>query len=315
MGVTSLFRCFVRLDALKVIMNASLRSALVLGLVIGCSHSGADLFNDDGLPADSVGGGAAGNVATGSSSTGGSSGASTSQGGKVSGGASQGGTASAGKPASQGDAGEPPAPDGSAGAASEAGAGAGGESEQPPDPPEQPKCDNGKLEAGEECDDAGHAGEDGCDKCKVMCAHFGAGAQKSTDHHCYNGYDEANFDAAQAACKERGAHLVTISSAAENQVVRMLVNSSKLIGGFEDVDLHVEGKGDYGWITGEALSYVNWAPGEPNQEETRCGSGGIGGSNERCYQHCMAMNGQGRWEDHRCDQADGYVCEWEPAGQ
>jgi cysteine-rich repeat protein len=171
-------------------------------------------------------------------------------------------------------------------------------------------CGNGIIEAGEQCDDANRAGMDGCDKCMVNCAHLGAGAVKSDDHHCYRGYDEATFERAVAACKERGAHLVTITSAAENTIVRQLVNSSKFIGAWEDLSPMVEGNGDYAWVTGEALSYTNWAQGEPDLDNYSCSGWG----NQRCYEHCLIMNGQGTWEDHRCDQPDGYACEWEPAG-
>lgn len=294
-------------------MKASLHSALVLGLAIGCSHSGDALFDSSGVPMEAPRGGS-GNAASGGST--GAVGATPDpgpQGGKASGGnTSVGG---AGKPADAGNGGDdsPPGPS-EGGAGSDAGA--GGNPEQP-NPPDEPQCGNGVLEAGEECDDAGEAGQDGCEACQVVCSHFGQGTLESADHHCYNGYDEDDFQGAVAACKARGAHLVTISSGEENQIVRMLVNTSKFIGGLEDVALNQKGQGDYAWITGEAMTYENWADPEPNRADSRCGNTGAGsiGSGERCYEHCMAMNGMGKWEDRRCDQEDGYVCEWEPAGQ
>ena len=55
-----------------------------------------------------------------------------------------------------------------------------------------------------------------------------------------------------------GAHLVTISSQAEND----FVSGEWAIGwiGFNDI---VE-EGNWVWVTGEEVTYTNWAPGEPN---------------------------------------------------
>jgi cysteine-rich repeat protein len=191
-----------------------------------------------------------------------------------------------------------------------AGGGTGGK----PEPPE-PVCGNGKLEAGEECDDAGHEGKDGCDaSCQVVCSHFGEGSVKSEDAHCYLGFDENDFEGATADCAARGGHLVSISSAAENEIVSTFVRNSKWIGGFEDVAITNPGDGLYEWVTGEPFAYENWADEEPDRAEFRCSSGGGSGVAIRCYQHCALMQGGGTWIDSRCDMADGYVCEWEPAG-
>jgi cysteine-rich repeat protein len=205
------------------------------------------------------------------------------------------------------------------GTASEAGAGGvddpgalAGAGSAPVTPPDPPVCGNGKLEVGEECDDARREGKDGCSAaCKVVCADFGEDVEASADHHCYAGYDEATFERAQAACEELGAHLVTIGSAAENDLVRGFVSTSKFIGAFEDVELTSEEAAEYEWITGEALSYENWDSQQPDRTGERCATYS---NNARCFEHCAAMQGDGTWADQRCDVADGYVCEWEPAG-
>jgi cysteine-rich repeat protein len=277
------------------IMKAIVGSAVAALFALACQRPDADLFGD----------------ATGGSAAKGGSGAgpanqagTTPAGGGVT--SSNGAGAPNGGAEPMGAAGEAMTPDvPGAGGTHDGAAG----SPEPPEPP-KPVCGNGVIEGTEECDDAGQPGRDGCDDaCQVECQDYGDSAVESKDHHCYGGWDEADFDGAVAACEERGGHLATISSAAENAIVRPLVNESKFIGGFEDVQVMTEDSGVYVWITGEAFDYTNWASQEPDRKESRCNSGNYNG---RCYEHCLAMNGQGTWEDHRCDVADGYVCEWEP---
>lgn len=267
--------------------------------VLACNRPDSALFGPD-QPSDEGSGGASGSSPTmgGTVSKGGSAGSSTGGGSPPSGGGTgaTGGTeASGGEPSGEngGEATDP-------GAAGQAGAA--------PEVPPEPKCGNGVIEQGEECDDAGKEGRDGCTECKVSCADYGAGAVMSEDHHCYLGFDEADYEMAARDCADRRAHLVTISSAAENDLVRKLVNDSKFIGAWEDVAATAEGQGNYVWVTGEPLSYANWAMREPNREPYLCGEWLY----ERCYEHCAVMTGQGTWQDRRCDQRDGYVCEWEP---
>lgn len=283
-------------------MRANVRlSALGLLLVVACNHPDSDLFGSSSAPPIENDGGAGAAPSAGGTSLGG--GTAANNGGTssntpaepVAGGT--GGTATAGSA-------NVPVDQGMAGAMDAAGA-----SGEPPKPPE-PLCGNGILEAGEQCDDAGHTGQDGCDAgCKVVCANFGADTAESEDHHCYNGYDEADFQGAVEACVKRGAHLATISSAAENKIVRTFVNNSKWLGGHEDVGASAPGTGTYAWITDEPFTYTNWGAREPNQARVRCS-----GFEQNCYEHCVSMIGDGTWADQSCAITDGYVCEWEPAG-
>lgn len=282
-------------------MKANVRlSALALLLVAACNRPDSDLFGASGLPPLESDSGAAGGPSAGGPS--------------LSGGMANNGGASSNPPAEPAAGGSRDNPSaGSANVPTDQGmagameaAGGSGEPAKPP----VPLCGNGIVEAGEQCDDAGHAGQDGCDgACKVVCADFGTEAMESEDHHCYNGYDEADFEAAVAACVERGAHLATISSLAENKLVRTFVNNSKWVGGREDVSATVQGTGTYGSITSEPFTYTNWGEREPNHARVRCS-----GYEQNCYEHCVSMMGDGTWADQSCAVADGYVCEWEPAG-
>jgi len=296
--------------------------------LVGCNQPNSDLFAADGTPSAPlvVGGSTSGTSPAGSSSTDSGKGANTNADMMNTGGSTgvqpmpvAGASSTAGMPptasggaADQGGSGggssggtaNPPDPGGTAGTAD------GGSSN--PDPmPMDPVCGNGILEQGEQCDDAGHAGHDGCDaNCKVVCSEHAQGALESEDHHCYFGYDQLDFAMAQADCVKRGAHLATIANATENQLVLKFINNSKWIGGLEDVAPTQPGTGAYAWITNEPFAYTNWAPQEPNRLDTHCG----GSFNQHCYEHCIAILGDGSWADRRCDMPDGYVCEWEPAG-
>jgi cysteine-rich repeat protein len=288
-------------------MKANVRlSALAWLLLVACNRPDSELFGGTSLPPIGNDSGAVGGQAAGGPSPSGGTSAAN-NGGSMSDTPAEGGsTPTAGGPSDKPTAGSANTPDnqGMAGAMDAAGG-----SGEPPKPPE-PVCGNGKLEAGEQCDDAGHAGQDGCDStCKVVCANFGAGTAESEDHHCYNGYDAADFAGAVEACGKRGAHLATISSAAENKIARTFVNNSKWLGGREDVSASARGTGTYAWITDEPFTYTNWGTREPDQAKVRCT-----GFEPTCYEHCVAMLGDGTWADQNCQMSDGYVCEWEPAG-
>ncbi len=296
-------------------MKANVRCGVVaLLFVVACNRPNADLFGVDGSPPDDAATGTAGTTST--AGAGATSGVVTSTGGTSHGGTASGGAAN--EPATGGDAptgGSPVAGGGVGGAHppdNQTGAGSAGTAGAPEQKPPQPVCGNGILEAGEACDDAGHAGKDGCDAtCNVVCADYGPDTIESDDHHCYNGYDQGDFQAAQQGCVRRGAHLATISSAAENKLARSLVNDSKWLGGYENVPLTSAGTGTYTWLTGEPFTYTNWAEREPNRKESHCGAA----FNTPCFEHCVNILGDGTWVDARCDVVDGYVCEWDPAGR
>ncbi len=275
--------------------------------VLACSSPDSALFDSPSGSGGTQGSG--GTVAVAGSGAAASGGMSTGGTGTTAGenaGAMPGaGTAGTGEPVGDGGAGTDPM--GTAGA--DDGAGGGG------DLPVEPECGNGKLEGDEECDDGGHVGQDGCTaECRVLCSDFGEGTVESEDHHCYNGYDEADFEGAQQDCMDRGAHLVTISSDSENDIAQTFVNNSKFIGGFEQVDLMSDASGTYQWVTGEPFTFTNWDENndEPDRNGTRCSASGP--ISQQCYEHCARIIGTGLWTDQRCDLEDGYICEWEPAG-
>ena len=73
--------------------------------------------------------------------------------------------------------------------------------------------------------------------------------------------DPQSWTAARSWAEGLGAHLVSITSAAEqDQLHRHFGNVDYWIG-LNDIDT----PGSFQWTSGEPLSYTHWAPGEPNQ--------------------------------------------------
>jgi hypothetical protein len=172
----------------------------------------------------------------------------------------------------------------------------------------EPVCGNGVIEGEEVCDGGENAVEGCTSECQVDCSDYDDDALESEDHHCYAGYDEDNFEGARADCAERGGYLVTISSVEENELVTDLVNNSKWIGAFEDLEPTEESEGVYEWVNGEPFEYANWEEGQPDGDSYRCNRFDF------CFEHCVVLTGDGEWEDENCAIIDGYVCEWDPPG-
>jgi len=86
----------------------------------------------------------------------------------------------------------------------------------------------------------------------------------SHDASCYYiSNSTSSWTTARSNATAAGGHLVTLTSAAEdNAVFAMLPNSSSTSYhiGLTDEDW----EGEWKWVTGETFSYENWSPGEPN---------------------------------------------------
>ena len=103
-------------------------------------------------------------------------------------------------------------------------------------------------------------------------------------------------------CEQQGGHLVTINSTDEQSFIHNLVKStnSRKYTWLGATDIYSEGK--WKWITGDSLSYSNWADGEPNN------------SNDEDY--LMLYNETGKWNDSHdiyYDFSDSYsfICEYD----
>ena len=107
---------------------------------------------------------------------------------------------------------------------------------------------------------------------------------------------EKNWADAKADCEARAGHLVTITSAGENNFVKNLADSNKIWIGLTDE----ANEGTWQWITGEYVVFSNWIPGEPN--------------NYRSGEDYAEMDIDGRWNDIGPPEFPSiiryYVCEW-----
>lgn len=95
-------------------------------------------------------------------------------------------------------------------------------------------------------------------------------------HSYYRSTGSMTWTNARQACINMGGHLVTITSAAENNFVFNTWPSGWI--GFTDEAV----EGQWRWVTGESVTYTNWNGGEPN--------------NANNEDYAQFVNG-GRWND------------------
>ena len=106
-----------------------------------------------------------------------------------------------------------------------------------------------------------------------------------------------SFWSAVGACDKEGYYLVTVNDEHENSYLAEQVEAS--VGGswwIGTTDSGPGNEGDWSWI-GEATSYTNWLPGEPNNS----------GGNEDCGEIAEWANYQ--WNDSICSADQRYICE------
>jgi cysteine-rich repeat protein len=111
--------------------------------------------------------------------------------------------------------------------------------------------------------------------------------------HAYRLFlDRTTWAEARARCARRGAHLATISDAAEHGFL------SSRFAGFYWLGARRAGEGaPFAWVTGEPFAYRHFVPGDPD----------VAGEAA-----CLTMGADRTWRDRACDGAQGlfaYVCE------
>jgi len=123
--------------------------------------------------------------------------------------------------------------------------------------------------------------------------------QNPANGHGYQRFDSGlSWNDAADDCESRGAHLVTLGSAQEDQFVFdnfVYLSASPWLGGTDEGD-----EGNWRWVTGEPWDYTNWNMHEPNN---------VGGIEHYLMYFDTTTFG---WNDIP-DGTQSHVCEWEEA--
>lgn len=131
------------------------------------------------------------------------------------------------------------------------------------------------------------------------------------DGHKYKFYDDSmTWEEARDFCERQGGHLVTINSDEEQSFLKDNSTGERNLYwiGLQESD------DEWGWITGEELSYTNWAEGEPNED--------FNDTEFYAQMYGKDHNGYqlGEWNDSRIDSGTmefyqlenvGFICEWD----
>lgn len=116
---------------------------------------------------------------------------------------------------------------------------------------------------------------------------------RAFEGHCYFPLaTSSDWTGAQSACAAAGAHLVTITSAAEEAFVETMTSGRERWIGLHRPFSAPSTPSAFTWVTGESASYAKWAYGEPN------GSG-----------PCARLRTSNDWGDLACNTGLGAICE------
>ena len=120
-------------------------------------------------------------------------------------------------------------------------------------------------------------------------------------YYCLYNSGQSAWEDAKAFCESVKGHLVTISSAAENDFVYNYMKNC----GYQSAYFGLKRvQGQWTWCNGESVSYTNWAPGEPNNH---------GGTES--YGMFYHKFEDGTWNDGDFHPETGsdvaFLCEWD----
>lgn len=184
-------------------------------------------------------------------------------------------------------------------------------------------CGNGRLEAGEQCDDGNRVDTDGCrnscqlarcgdgvvrtnieecddgntapnDGCTTACVQC-AGADRVEDPRtgsCFRREESlVDFDTARASCEGPGDEIAVFDDAAQWDVVRPALIDGRASVWLGATDRAAEGT--WQWNDGSPMVFSAWAAGEPNDSEAA--------------EDCVEAGSQ--WNDLNCVTPRGALCQ------
>ncbi|XP_066983330.1 macrophage mannose receptor 1-like isoform X1 [Macrobrachium rosenbergii] len=117
------------------------------------------------------------------------------------------------------------------------------------------------------------------------------------------------FDIARKACKKLSgrAELASISSVKEQAYVTAALGELKM-----NMWLGLRYEQGFHWLDQSALTYTNWAQGEPNSKRENLNQGWLNEDrNENCV-NTHISNLAGQWNDINCEALNGYICQITP---
>ena len=126
---------------------------------------------------------------------------------------------------------------------------------------------------------------------RALCERPAWTIDPATNHAYRTLYALRTHPEATADCAALGAHLATITSAAEQAFVASIAGRDAWIGAFQGA-----GEGTWFWSTGERWEFTAWGAGQPDDA----------GANEDCA-HVVAATGL--WNDRACTARLPYLCE------
>ncbi|MEJ7735007.1 MAG: lectin-like protein [Polyangiaceae bacterium] len=163
-------------------------------------------------------------------------------------------------------------------------------------------CGDRRLQRPEACDDGNEVDGDGCSaSCAIECDE---GSPHTHLHrasgHCYRFSPvELSWMAAASDCATWNGHLVTVTSAIEEQFLQDLLTSEGGAGAWLGAtDAATEGV--FVWANGEPWGFESWAPNAPDDPN----------GNKDCVFH--GPPGVFAWNDYGCAGLNTYVCERSP---
>ncbi|XP_019411852.1 PREDICTED: pulmonary surfactant-associated protein D-like isoform X1 [Crocodylus porosus] len=108
-----------------------------------------------------------------------------------------------------------------------------------------------------------------------------------------NGY-ESSFENLKQRCFQAGGQLASPRNSAENTAIQQIValHDKAVFLGINDIRT----EGQFQYLNGQAITYSNWLPGEPN--------------NDRGIEDCVEVFADGKWNDRSCKETRLIICEF-----
>jgi cysteine-rich repeat protein len=161
-----------------------------------------------------------------------------------------------------------------------------------------PRCGDGQVRAGiEECDDGNQRDGDGCSAACVACVarpcRLPAWRQRPGSSHAYRLVEEPlGWDQARARCAQMGAHLAVLDGEAAHAFVAGWAHGGVWIGAHDR-----EREGELHWVTGAPVVFSRFAPGEPDDATGQS--------------DCVSLDSDQVWHDRPCWSRYAALCEVE----